>query len=142
MARKVALLFLAVASPLMLLLFMIGGSWADWTFSMLVMGYPVAMIVVAVARRGRLGPLALPLLLLLVFLEACAVAMLVLRGNVLNGPWFGGLPGAAAVQLYGLFVAPLLLVALAYALTFDRFGVNEADLARLEDSRRLREKER
>jgi len=57
--------------------------------------------------------------------------MLLLRGQVIDGPWFGGLPGAAAIQLYGLFLAPLLLVALTYALTFDRFGIREEDLERL-----------
>jgi len=85
-----------------------------------------------VARRGGLGPLALPLIALLVFLEGCAVGMLLLRGQVLDGPWFGGLPAAAAVQLYGLWLVPLFLVALVYALTFDRFEMRQEDLDRLD----------
>jgi len=136
MARKSALVFLALASPLVLVLFLLPGPFAQWTFALLVMAYPVALIVVAVDRRGGLGPLALPLLVLLLFLEACAVSMLVLRGRVLDGPWFGGLPLAAAIQLYGLFLVPLLLVALVYALTFDRFEMREEDLDRVEACRR------
>ena len=133
MARRISLLFLAVASPVMLVLFLVPWPWAESVFAVLVMGYPVALIVVAVGRRDGLGPLGLPLLGLLVFLEACAIGMLLLRGHVTDAPWFGGLPLAAAIQLYGLFLTPLLLVALTYALTFDRFEMKQDDLDRLEE---------
>ncbi|MEE4271756.1 MAG: hypothetical protein V2I67_08780 [Thermoanaerobaculales bacterium] len=133
MARRISLVFLAVASPVMLALFFMPWGWAQSAFALLVMGYPVALIAVAVGRRGGLGPLAIPLLILLLFLEACTVGMLLLRGRVLDGPWFGGLPLAAAIQLYGVFLTPLLLVALTYALTFDRFEMRHEDLDRLAD---------
>ena len=61
------------------------------------------------------------------------------RGHVLDGPWIGGLPMGAAVQLYGLWLTPLLLVALVYALTFDRFELTQEDLDRLEEHRRRTE---
>ena len=131
MARKLSLMFLAIASPVMLALFFMPWPWVDWAFAVLVMAYPVALIVVGVSRDGRLGPVGLPLLALLLFLEACGVGMLLLRGHVLDGPWFGGLPLAAAIQLYGVFLVPLLLVALTYALTFDRFEMRDEDLDRL-----------
>jgi hypothetical protein len=139
MARRIALLFLAIASPLLLALFLMPWPWAETLFSLLVMAYPVALIVVAVARKGRLGLVGLPLIGLLLFLEACALGMLVLRGRVLDGPWFGGLPLAAAIQLYGLWLVPLLLVALAYGLTFDRFELRQEDLDRLDEYLRERE---
>ena len=139
MVRRIALLFLSLASPLILILNFMPWPVAETLFAMLVMGYPVALIAMAVARQGRLGPLGLPLLGLLVLLEACAVGMLVLRGRVLDGPWLGGLPLAAAIQLYGVWLAPLLLVALAYALTFDRFELRQEDLDRLEQYLRDRE---
>jgi hypothetical protein len=132
MARRLSLAFLAVASPVMLALFFMPWPWAQSIFAILVMGYPVALIAVAVGRRGGVGPLGLPLLALLVFLEVCAIGMLLLRGHVTDAPWFGGLPAAAAIQLYGLFLTPLLLVALTYALTFDRFEMKQDDLDRLE----------
>jgi hypothetical protein len=134
MARRLALAFLAVASPVTLVLFTLPGPLAESLFAVLVMAYPVALIVLAVARNGRLGPLAFPLLALLVFFEACVVAMLVLRGQVLTAPWFGGLPLAAAIQLYGLWLAPLFLVALAYAVTFDRYELRQDDLDRLDEA--------
>ena len=135
MARKLSLAFLAIASPVMVVLFLLPWSWAEVVFSVLVMGYPVALIVIAVSRNGRIGPLGIPLLALLIFLEACAIGMLVLRGHVTDGPWFGGLPPAAAIQLYGLFLTPLLVVALTYALTFDRFEMKQEDLDRIEELR-------
>jgi len=138
MARRLSLLFLATASPLILVLFVMPWSGAGVLFSLLVMGYPVALIVLAVARNDRLGPLGIPLLILLVFLEACAVGMLMARDHVLDGPWIGGLPMGAAIQLYGLWLTPLLLVALVYALTFDRFELTSEDLDRLEEFRRER----
>ena len=138
MARRISLWFLAIASPVMLALFFLPWVWVQPVFAVLVMGYPVALIAVAAGHRDGLGPLAIPLLVLLLFLEACTVGMLLLRGHVLDGPWFGGLPLAAAIQLYGLFLTPLLLVALTYALTFDRFEMRDEDLDRLADLRRER----
>lgn len=131
MARRLALLFLAVASPLILVLFALPWSGAQALFAVLVMAYPVALIVLAVSRDGRVGVLALPLLLLLVLLEVCTIAMLALRERVMDAPWVAGLPLAAAIQLYGVWLAPLLLVALAYALTFDRYEMRQEDLDRL-----------
>ena len=69
MARRLSLLFLATASPLILVLFAVPWQAAGVLFALLVMGYPVALIVIAVARNGRLGPLGITLLILLIFLE-------------------------------------------------------------------------
>lgn len=138
MARRLALVFLASASPVLLILFAAPVPGAEVLFAVLVMGYPVALIVLAVAREGRTGVLTLPLAALLVLLIACALAMLALRGQVATAPWVGGLPLAAAVQLYGVWMVPLLLVALAYALTFDRFELRQEDLDRLLDRGRQR----
>jgi len=137
-ARRLSLLFLAVASPLVLVLFVLSGPAVDLLFAVLVMAYPVALITVAVARDGRVGPLALPLGLLLLLLEACALGMLALRGHVLTAPWLAGLPLAAAIQLYGVWLSPLLLLALAYALTFDRYEMRQDDYDRF--LRRVRER--
>ena len=85
-------------------------------------------IALGAQQRGRLGPLFGPLVALLLVLQACVVAMLWLRGQILEAPWLGGLPLAAAVQVYGLFLTPLGLVSLAYAWTFERFGLRQEDL--------------
>jgi hypothetical protein len=132
-ARRLALLFLGIASPVLLILFTVPVPGAETAFTVLVMGYPVALIVLAVARYGGLGALRLPLLALLVLLITCGVTLLILRGHAATAPWIGGLPLAAAVQLYGLWLAPLAVVVLAHALTFDRYGLSENDLDRLHE---------
>ncbi|RMH22310.1 MAG: hypothetical protein D6696_03740 [Acidobacteria bacterium] len=131
MAVRSALVFLALAPPLMLLSFVVPGAWGEVLFTLLAAAFPVALIALGAARRGRLGPLALPLALLLVILVAALAGMLALRGRVADGPWFGGLPLAAALELYGIFLLPLLLVGLAYALTFDRHFLPDGELERL-----------
>lgn len=131
MARTLSLVFLATASPVTLVLFLLPWPWTQAVFACLIMGYPVALIVAAVGRNGVPRPLGIVLAALLVSLEACTVGMLFLRGRVLDGPWLGGLPLAGAIQLYGLCLVPLVVVALAYALTFDRFELDGDDVERL-----------
>ena len=136
MARRMSLAFLAVASPLLLACFAVGGEVAEVVFVVLVMGFPVALIALAVGEDGILGPRRAPLLLLLLLLEGSGIAMLALRGRVADGPWLAGLPAGAVVLLWGLWLAPLPLVTLTYALTFDRFELGEEDLDRLHESQR------
>ncbi len=136
MARRLALLFLGLASPAVLVCSWFSGFVAELCFIILVMAFPAALIIFAVTRNGKLGPLKMPLAVLVIVLEVGGVAMLVLRGQVLEGPWFGTFPVAAAIQIYGLWLAPLLLVALAYGLTFDRWELPEEDLRRYDARRR------
>jgi len=123
---------MALASPLVLVSFCFSGFYAELMFTVLAMGYPVALITLAVARDGQIGVLAVPMLLLGLILEVSALAMLYLQGRVMDGPWIGGMPLGMAVQLYGLWLAPLPIVALAYALTFDRFELREDDLQKID----------
>ena len=57
--------------------------------------------------------------------------MFLLRGKVLEAAWFGGLPLAAALEIYAMWLLPLVPVALAYAFTFESFHLTEADLRRI-----------
>jgi len=131
MAKRAALLFLALSSPLILGAFFLGTAAGEVLFAVLAVAFPVALIVLGAQRRGRLGRLLWPLAALLLILEACVLAMLALRGHVLDAPWLGGLPLATAVQVYGLFLLPLLLVSFAYAWTFDGRGLRQDDLDEL-----------
>ncbi len=158
MARRAALTFLALSSPAILLAFVAGTAVGEVAFALLAMAFPVALIALGAQRRGSyrsspsgasshsspsggtshssssggtIGPLLWPLVALVLVLETCVVAMLVLRGSVLTAPWFGGLPLAAAIQFYGLFLLPLALVSFAYAWSFERFGLRQKDLDEL-----------
>ena len=128
MARRTALFFLAISSPLILLTFVVGTPAGEVLFALLATAFPVALIALGAQRRGRLGPLLWPLVVLLLILEGCFLAMLAFRGQILELPWIGGLPLATAVQFYGLFLLPLALVSFAYAWTFDRFGLRQEEL--------------
>lgn len=130
MARRFALLFLSLASPVMLVCGWCEGFAAELCFVLLVMAFPPALIVLAVARNGKIGPLLVPLAVLTLILVAGGVAMLLLQGKVIEGPWFGGFPGGMAIQIYGLWLGPLLLVALAYGWAFDRWELRDEDLRR------------
>jgi hypothetical protein len=59
--------------------------------------------------------------------------MWLLRGKVLAAPWFGGLPLAANVLIYGMWIVPFVIVVVTYALTFDSFTLTEDDLRRLDE---------
>jgi len=130
-SKTIALLFLTVASPLAVALFWLPVPAAGEGFALLAVAYPIALIAVGASREGRLGPLVWPLAALTVILEGSVAAMLWWRGQVADGPWVGGLPISAAILIYGLFLAPLLLVGLSYALTFSGFTLREDDLEAL-----------
>ena len=128
MIRRAALIVLGLSSPLILLTFIVG---YEVIFALSAAAFPVALIALGAQRQGRLGPLSWPLAMLAVTLLACIGAMLWLRGQIFAAPWVGGLPLATAVQVYGLFLAPLALVSLAYAWTFERFFLPDDDLEEL-----------
>jgi hypothetical protein len=115
----------------MLLAFAFGTPAGEVAFALLAVAFPVALIVLGVERAGSVGPLRWPLAALLSILVADVVAMLALAGSVETAPWVGGLPLATAVMFYGLFLLPQALVCLAYAWTFERFGLRQDDLDEL-----------
>ena len=133
MARRLALAVLAAAAALIVLLSFVGGRVAAVGFAILAVGFPFALMALGAARRGRLGAVAVPIGVTLMLVELSLAGMLAFAGEVVGGPWLGGLPLAAAFQLYGLFLLPLAVIALGFALTFRRFDVADEDLRRLRD---------
>ena len=132
MIKKIALAYLAVFSPVIIITFLFSQPAAEVIFAILAIAFPVALIVAGASKEGSLGPLSIPLLLLFVLFEGCVITMLLLKGKVLSGPWLFGLPLSASIQLYALWLAPLFLVSLAYGLTFNRFCLKEDDLVKLD----------
>ncbi|MCP4662336.1 MAG: hypothetical protein GY856_43615 [bacterium] len=131
MAKRLALVLLAISSPGMLVTFVWRTAAGEVLFSLLAVIFPLALIALGAQKRGRLGPLLAPLAVVTLHLLAGVVAMLALRGRVLDGPWLWGLPLAAAILVYGIFLLPLLLVSLSYALSFERYGLRAEDLEQL-----------
>ncbi len=132
MVKKLALAYLAIFSPVIIVTFLISNPASEVIFALLAIAFPVALIAVGASKEGSLGPLSMPLFGLFVLLEGCVIAMLLLKGKVLSGPWFLGLPLSASIQLYAAWLTPLVLVSLAYGLTFERFSLKEEDLAKLD----------
>lgn len=135
--KRLALGTVALACPAILIAFFVEGAAGAVILAAAAGVMPVALIAVGAARGGLLGrPLGWSLAGLLLLLEGGLMGILALRGQVLEAPWVGGLPLAAALQLYGIGLAPAVLVVLAYALTFHRHGLSREDLDRLRRSAR------
>lgn len=139
MAQRLALAALAAAALLILVFSFVGGEFAAIGFAVLGTAFPFALMVLGTTRQGRRGRLggavvaALPIGLTLAIVELSLAEMLAFRGRVLDGIWLGGLPSGAAFQLYGIFLLPLVVIALGFGLTFRRFGVAESDIERLRE---------
>lgn len=127
MATKISLGFLAIASPAILLALLVGTRTSEWTFAVLAAAFPIPLIALG-AGRGA-GALRVGLVALLVFYEACLLGALALHGR--DAPWLLGLPLATALELYGAFLAPIPVVGLLYARTFERHGLRRRDLEEL-----------
>jgi hypothetical protein len=111
--------------------------WAPWVVAVAA---PLAMIATAAAavtrRDARIPPLlAAAFALTLVLLVGGFVLALVLPST--DEPLLLGLPRRAAVVLYGVGLLPVLILPVAYAMTFDESALSEEALARLRSSRAL-----
>jgi hypothetical protein len=126
--HRLALVVLTLASVLVLVTFLVPVPHGDGLFALATVVFPIALMTLGAARGGRLGPVAVPLLLLLLILLLATVGVLASRGEGVEGRWWGGLPAGAAFQLYGLFAVPLLVSVLGYALTFKSWGLRSDDL--------------
>jgi hypothetical protein len=128
LANRPSLILLALAAPATLLAFCFGGAWGAWVAAFAGAAFPVALMGLGAARRGRLGALRWPLLALGLILTGGLAAVLALPDG---GPDVAGLPLATAVLIFVIVPVPLALVGLTYAATFERWGLREEDLDRI-----------
>jgi len=125
LAHRPALALLALAALASLL----GSVWGSpWLAAMGGAVFPVALMALGAARKGRLGPLRGPLLLLGIVLAGVFAALVVLPDG---GPEAGPLPLGTVLMLFVLVPVPFLLVSWAYAAFFDRWFLREEDLERI-----------
>ncbi len=125
MAHRAALVILSVCSILALLCCFIDHPAASVLFGFAGLGFIPALIALGATRRGRLGSLAAPVVLLSLILAGSFTAMLALPGR-----------GATLIMLLGLWLLPLALVSLLYAWDFRRFGLRGEDLAKIRETAR------
>jgi hypothetical protein len=115
--------------------FMSGGTpaWAAW---LLALGIPVALgaIMILGATRGRtgIGSLKIPFAFVVAVLVIGFGAALALPST--EGPlsklWLG-LPARAAIVIYGVGLLPIIVLPLAYALTFETQTLSAEDVERV-----------
>jgi hypothetical protein len=107
--------------------------WAAW---LLALGIPVALgaIMILGAARGRrgIGPLKIPFAFVVVVLMIGFGAALALPAT--EGPlstlWLG-LPARAAIVIYGVGLLPIVVLPIAYALTFETQTLSAEDVERV-----------
>lgn len=115
--------------------FLPGGTptWAPW---LLALGIPVAIgaIMILGAARGRMGigPLKFPFAFVVATLAigfGAALALPATEGPLSN-LWLG-LPARAAIVIYGIGLLPIIVLPVAYALTFESQTLNAEDVERV-----------
>ena len=139
MTRRAAIaaLFLAIISIALgyASAFSKGGApvWAAW---LLALGIPTAlgaiMILGAVRSNRGLGRLVIPFALVVLVLAIGFGAALALPGgeSATTGLWLG-LPPRAAIVIYGVGLLPILVLPVAYAMTFESQTLSASDVEKV-----------
>ncbi len=108
-------------------------AWAPW---LLALGIPISLgaIMILGAARGQrgIGPLKLPFLFVVAVLAIafCAALALPSTEGPLSKLWLG-LPARAALVIYGIGLLPIVVLPVAYALTFETQTLSAEDLERV-----------
>lgn len=108
-------------------------AWAPW---LLALGIPVALgaVMILGAARGRMGigPLKIPFAFVVAVLAIgfCAALALPATEGPLSKLWLG-LPPRAAIVIYGIGLLPIVVLPVAYALTFETQTLSAEDVERV-----------
>ncbi|HEX4936365.1 MAG TPA: hypothetical protein VFV33_24455 [Gemmatimonadaceae bacterium] len=109
-----------------------GTRWGTWCMVLGLALMVVSLMALGVSRGGGgVGRLAAPLAFTFVVLVGGFAAAHLLPTEGAGARTLLGLPLRAAIVLYGIGVLPLVVLPLAYALTFDVMTLREDDLARV-----------
>ncbi len=116
--------------------------WAPW---MLALGIPTALggIMALGATRGNagIGQLKAPFafVFLVLAIGFCAALALPANEGPLSTLWLG-LPTRAAIIIYGIGLLPIVILPVAYALTFETQTLSASDIERVRTlAREIRE---
>ncbi|HEX6751576.1 MAG TPA: hypothetical protein VF092_30060 [Longimicrobium sp.] len=138
MTKRLALTALALAALAIAAsyasAFLPGGApgWAPWPMAIGIPTALVAVMVLGAARGGRIGRLAIPFAFSFVVLAAgFALALVLPAVESAGAPLYLGLPLRAAIVIYGIGIFPIVVLPIAYALTFHEQTLNAADLERV-----------
>jgi hypothetical protein len=111
-----------------------GTRWGVWCMVLGLATMVVSLMALGAVRRGGgLGRLRLPLAFTFLVIVAGFAAALLLPDEGAAARLLLGLPVRAALVLYGVGLLPLVVLPLAYALTFDDLTLREEDLAKVQE---------
>ena len=134
-ARLVLILAVCAIAVAYASAFMPGGApgWAPWLLALGIPGALGGIMVLGAAReRGGVGRLAIPFAFVIVTLTVGFCLALGLPAN--EGPgstlWLG-LPARAALIIYGIGLMPVVVLPVAYALTFETQTLAAEDVERV-----------
>ena len=109
-------------------------SWAPW---LLALGIPGALgsIMALGAARGRagIGKLKIPFAFVFIVLTAGFSLALGLPDETADSRLWLGLPLRAAIVIYGIGLLPIVVLPVAYALTFDTQTLSQSDIDRVRE---------
>ncbi|HYR07780.1 MAG TPA: hypothetical protein VEQ60_08420 [Longimicrobium sp.] len=112
--------------------------WSPWA-----LGIGTATVMVAASALGAaradtgIGRLKLPFAIAFLIVAGGFAAVLSIPApDAANPTLFLGLPAGAAIVILGIGLLPLLVLPIAYALTFEDMTLSEADLARVREAAR------
>ena len=112
--------------------------WSPWA-----LGIGTAVVMVAASALGAaradtgIGRLKLPFAIAFLIVAGGFAAVLSMPApDAANPTLFLGLPAGAAIVILGIGLLPLLVLPIAYALTFEDMTLSEADLARVREAAR------
>jgi hypothetical protein len=117
-----------------------GALWAPWAIALGAAAVPVGLFVLGAAHRGQLsrGLLVVFGFVFMIVAGCFGLALALPANEGAGGPLLLGLPLRTAIVLYGVGVLPLVLLPVAYALSFDSTVLREEDLERLRAAVRAR----
>ncbi len=108
--KRLGLVFVGIASPVMLLACVVGGPLAGRVFALLAVLFPIALIGLGTSRLSRRAGLRVALAGVGLLSVASTVGLLTLEGR----------PGLSLLlMICGLGLVPLIVLVTAYAATFD-----------------------
>ena len=138
MAKRLALALLVLAAlsiaAAYATAFLPGGApaWAAWPMALGIPAALVAVMVLGAAREGRVGRLAIPFAFSgLVLAGGFGLALALPATEAPGAPLYLGLPLRAAIILYGIGLFPIVVLPIAYALTFGEQTLPAADVERV-----------
>ncbi|MGI9076521.1 MAG: hypothetical protein ACR2G6_04195 [Gemmatimonadaceae bacterium] len=115
--------------------FMKGGapSWAAWFLAFGIPATLAGIMVMGASREGGgVGKLAAPFgFVTLVLAAGFCLALALPASERPSSQLFLGLPLRAAIILYGVGLLPIIVLPIAYALTFDTQTLNSEDVDRV-----------